>query len=215
MNKEEELIKLLNKIDISIWGISDISDLDVFNGRFNRAISIGQGYSYKLNTYSPTGFYDFLINGIKENIEENISIIEDFLKKENIDYHVVTNNVPDRNKCYGEFSDKFAAVRAGLGWIGKNALLITPEYGPHIRLSTILVNLDLPVSKKKKEYAGCGECNKCVKICPAKCFKNVNWQKGMKREELVDIMKCKERTEKRKGYMCALCLIACPVGEKI
>ena len=40
--KEDRLIELLNKIDISIWGVSDITDLDVYNRKYIRAISIGQ-----------------------------------------------------------------------------------------------------------------------------------------------------------------------------
>ena len=83
--KEDRLIELLNKIDISIWGVSDITDLDVYNRKYIRAISIGQAYSCSLKTYTPTGFHDFLFRDIKGNIDSNISIIEEFLKKENIE----------------------------------------------------------------------------------------------------------------------------------
>lgn len=211
--KEDRLIELLNKIDISIWGISDISDLNVFDKKYNRAISIGQAYTCSLKSYTPTGFHKFLLGDIKAKIERNIKIFEDFLNKENIEYHVVTNMVPDRDKCIGEFSNKFAAVRSGLGWIGKNALLITPEYGPHVRLSTILVNLNLPVIKRRNEFRGCGECTICKDICPNKCIKGVNWNQELSRDDLVDIMKCKDRIESRENHICALCLVACPIGR--
>lgn len=211
--KEDRLIELLNKIDISIWGVSDITDLDVYNRKYIRAISIGQAYSCSLKTYTPTGFHDFLFRDIKGNIDSNISIIEEFLKKENIEYHVVTNFVPDRNKCIGEFSNKFAAVRSGLGWIGKNTLLITPEYGPHVRLSTIFVNIELPITKKSREFKGCGDCTICKDICPKKCIKGVNWREGLSREDLIDITECKDRLGNKGNSICALCLVACPIGR--
>ena len=83
--KEDRLIELLNKIDISIWGISDISDLNVFDKKYNRAISIGQAYTCSLKSYTPTGFHKFLLGDIKAKIERNIKIFEDFLNKENIE----------------------------------------------------------------------------------------------------------------------------------
>jgi epoxyqueuosine reductase QueG len=117
----------------------------------------------------------------------------------------------DKKLAIGEYSHKMAAVRAGLGWIGKNALLITKGYGPRVRLATILVNLDLPVSKKV-DYDGCGSCNLCVNICPTNCIVDVNWSNGLKREDKINIFNCIDKNESREGHICGLCLVVCPVG---
>jgi len=55
------------------------------------------------------------------------------------------------------FQHKTAATRAGLGWIGKNGLLITPEFGPRVRLGTVLTDMELPYGKPVEE-SRCGEC---------------------------------------------------------
>ncbi|MHC4742777.1 MAG: 4Fe-4S binding protein, partial [Planctomycetota bacterium] len=64
---------------------------------------------------------------------------------------------------------KAVATRAGLGWIGKSALLITPEFGPAVRLGTVLMDADLqtgdPIDASK-----CGKCRECVDNCPAKAI---------------------------------------------
>lgn len=215
---QEELIKVLDKLKISKYGITNIyniSNVKEFNSKYSRAISLGQAYSFTLKQYSSKGFNDFLLGKVKNELENNIKIIEEFLIKKNIKYHVVTNLQKDRQASIGEFSHKFAAVQSGLGWIGKNGLLITKEYGPRIRLSTILVDIELPVGSKEEYTDGCCECNMCVDICPAKCLKGGSGYKSMQREDIVDIYKCKDKSETRKGYICGLCLIACPVGESV
>lgn len=62
--------------------------------------------------------------------------------------------------------EKAWAVEAGLGWIGKNSLLVTPRYGSTVLLGEIV--LDAEVDKYNKPFAGdrCGNCDKCVVFCP-------------------------------------------------
>ncbi len=71
----------------------------------------------------------------------------------------------EKKGLYGDLSHKKAAVAAGLGTIGLNALLITPEFGPFIRLASILTNAVLEPSTPIKEDI-CDECGKCIESCP-------------------------------------------------
>ncbi|MBD3212740.1 MAG: hypothetical protein GF311_09030 [Candidatus Lokiarchaeota archaeon] len=61
-------------------------------------------------------------------------------------------------------SHRVVAEIAGLGWRGKNELLVTYDYGPAIRFVSILVNLKL--IEGKRINSKCAECNACLEICP-------------------------------------------------
>lgn len=67
------------------------------------------------------------------------------------------------------------AQQAGLGWIGKSGLLITPELGPRLKISAIFVSIaNLPASSQDQhrwisDY--CNRCSNCVKACPEKALR--------------------------------------------
>ena len=56
------------------------------------------------------------------------------------------------------------AKRSGLGWIGKNTLLINPKKGSYFFLAEILVDFELDYGSPIKDY--CGTCTKCIEACP-------------------------------------------------
>lgn len=70
-------------------------------------------------------------------------------------------------KCYtdsGPVSERFFAARAGLGWIGRNGLLIRPQRGSYCFLSSILTTLPLPAGSPMPNH--CGSCHRCESACP-------------------------------------------------
>jgi epoxyqueuosine reductase QueG len=116
------------------------------------------------------------------------------------------------------FQHKTAATRAGLGWIGKNGLLITPEYGPRVRLGTLLTDMELPYGEPITE-SKCGECRKCVVSCPAAALHGVLWKAGLERKYIVDAHACSTHMHDKyrhigRGSVCGICIRSCPVGEK-
>lgn len=64
----------------------------------------------------------------------------------------------------GELSDRAVAERAGIGFVGKNCAVITPEFGSWVYLGELVTNLPLPSDQPIEE--GCGDCNICVDACP-------------------------------------------------
>ena len=61
--------------------------------------------------------------------------------------------------------EKIWAVEAGLGWIGKNSMLISKNYGSFMFLGELIVDIDLEYDKP--ETGGfCGSCTKCIEACP-------------------------------------------------
>ncbi|MBE2280636.1 MAG: tRNA epoxyqueuosine(34) reductase QueG [Ignavibacteriaceae bacterium] len=64
----------------------------------------------------------------------------------------------------GPVMDKAWAVKAGLGWLGKNSNIINPKKGSWFFIATILTNLELKQSQPIRDL--CGSCTKCIDACP-------------------------------------------------
>ena len=89
----------------------------------------------------------------------------------------------------GVFAHKTAATRAGLGWIGKTGLFVSPEAGPKVRLATVFTDLELDVGVPVTE-GRCGGCHGCLDACPAGAGRDVAWRAGMARDLLFDAAAC-------------------------
>ena len=63
--------------------------------------------------------------------------------------------------------EKQYAVEAGLGWIGRQSLLVTPEYGSYVLLGELVLDCKVDVYDESLAAVGCGECRRCVDACPA------------------------------------------------
>ena len=114
---------------------------------------------------------------------------------------------------------KSFATRAGIGWIGKCALLVTEEYGSAIRLSSILTNAPLKVSEQIN-CAKCNDCMLCVNACPAGAASGDEWNVTKDRDEFFNPLLC--RTEARllaakigiKATICGKCIEVCPYTQR-
>ena len=56
------------------------------------------------------------------------------------------------------------SMKAGIGWQGKNSLIINPDFGSYMFLGEIFSDLDLPLDKPIENL--CGTCDACIKACP-------------------------------------------------
>jgi epoxyqueuosine reductase QueG len=119
----------------------------------------------------------------------------------------------------GDFPQKTAATRAGLGWIGRHCQLITRQFGSWVRLGTVFTDMELPCGPPL-ERNFCGSCTLCVEACPAKALKGNAWHPGLSREEILDVRIC-DRWKKEhyfqyhKGHNCGICSAVCPYGLKV
>jgi len=64
--------------------------------------------------------------------------------------------------------EKPIAAMAGLGWQGKNTLLINTQHGPWLMLGFILTDLVIPHDKPSSDH--CGTCTRCMDVCPTQAF---------------------------------------------
>ncbi len=116
----------------------------------------------------------------------------------------------------GDFPHKTAATMAGLGFIGKSALFISGEYGPRVRLATVLTNL--PMESPGIMQPKCGSCEKCVKACPSGAITGNTWAMETAREALVDAALCSRWMKQKyqhigRGVVCGVCAAVCPFGK--
>ena len=69
--------------------------------------------------------------------------------------------------------EKALAQKAGLGWIGKNTLLLNKTAGSYFFLGEIYTDLELPIDEPKI-VNHCGSCTSCMDVCPTKAFEGPN-----------------------------------------
>lgn len=120
------------------------------------------------------------------------------------------------NKFYGIFQHKTCARLAGLGYIGKNSLFITKEFGSKIRLATVLT--DMPVSPDREiVLEDCGNCKVCTLACPAGAIYGENFDPKNPTCELFDKEKCslnmKKYQDVGRGAVCGICMKVCPKNK--
>ena len=184
--------------------------------------------------------YDWWRKGLKGGTKGNACLISvfsklaDWLETEKqikcikIPYHIE----------HGAVFMKDAAVLGGLGCIGKNNMVITPEFGPRVRLRVMLMNVDLP-STGISEFDPCIDCKEyCRKVCPQKAFdEKIYSEELFKRGEMpgrtgvYNRIRCNVQMEKdiENGKAvkieasniseyevkhCRRCELICPVGKR-
>lgn len=121
------------------------------------------------------------------------------------------------SKLYGLFSHKTAATCAGLGWVGKNGLVINEAYGPRLSWATVLT--DAPLAHNRPvEKSGCGNCGLCEAYCPSGAITGRHWSVDEPYTELVRYEKCRSLKKSRRGFderpNCGLCINICPFGRQ-
>ncbi|MBE0503281.1 MAG: epoxyqueuosine reductase [Desulfuromonadales bacterium] len=117
-------------------------------------------------------------------------------------------------------SAKAVANVAGLGWQGKSLLIITPEFGPRVRLATVLTDLSLLPDAPLKNR--CGTCRACTEACVAQAIRNVNVEfHYASREEALDFNKCADKLVREfknlpliEKPICGICIKVCPWGRQ-
>jgi epoxyqueuosine reductase len=136
-------------------------------------------------------------------------------------YALEASEVPYQVECSGVFL-KDAAILSGLGVMGRNNLLITPQYGPRVRLRALLMNVPLPASGPLEGFDPCKGCEApCLGACPQEAFgggayQRKRCQRQMKADEANPIALRSPvvgMATKFKVAYCRLCELACPVGD--
>ena len=125
------------------------------------AISYLSPYSRGYNEEAKTKIASYaLARDYHTTIKELLSKLAEQLKtySPQLRYRAFTDSAPLAEKSY--------AVRAGLGWIGRNSLLVTPNNGSMLHLGELVIDEEVDHYDMPMEATGCGECRRCIEACP-------------------------------------------------
>jgi epoxyqueuosine reductase QueG len=118
---------------------------------------------------------------------------------------IPASQIVDWEKQQAHLSHKRIAVAAGIGWLGRNNLLVTPANGAQVRLLTVLTDLALEPDRPLER--GCGSCRACIAACPARAIKGTQAEF----DHLACFAALKEFQRQRlvSQYICGVCVRAC------
>ena len=118
----------------------------------------------------PTKLYFFHYQRVNMLLDELGLKINHFIQSQGWEaLPIPASQLVDWEKQLAHISHKHVAVQAGMGWIGRNNLLVTPQFGARVRLITVLTNMPLPADPPA--LFGCGDCDACLTSCPSQSIK--------------------------------------------
>lgn len=160
-----------------------------------------------------------LVNRLLSKLSEGLALLLREHGFRAISSPATTENF-DPLTCSTVLPHKTVATLAGLGWIGKCALLVTEEFGSAVRINRVLTNAPLSPARPV-EFSRCGDCSSCVVACPGHAPRGREWQSGIRREEFFDADRCRRTAlalaTQRTGIpstFCGICIAVCPWTRK-
>lgn len=207
-------------LGIDLFGVADIEKIKkdfALSGKLleklDKAISLGLRLSAGILEEidcQPTRLYFYhykTANALLDQLTFRIS--NSIQKKGYLSVPIPASQIIDWQKQSAHLSHKKIAHLAGLGWIGRNNLLVNKDYGSQFRLSTILT--DMPLKLDKPTAKTCTTCFNCLKACPAEAIKN----EPLDFDRIKCFEKLKEFQKQRlvDQYICGACVNAC--GPKL
>ncbi len=180
-------------------------------------ITLAYNYNTAINHQSETGkisryawgddYHDILLPKVKQIAQYIKSLSPDIQTRSYVDT--------------GPVLEKIWAARSGIGWQGKNSLILTKKYGSYIFLGVIITTLILEPDNPIKDY--CGTCTRCIEACPTgaivkpkvvdsnKCISY--WTIEAKPDKIIPA----EISQKLSGWIfgCDICQEVCPWNSKL
>ncbi|HAX73301.1 MAG TPA: tRNA epoxyqueuosine(34) reductase QueG [Firmicutes bacterium] len=145
-------------------------------------------------------------------MEDKLAKLKSFLESEVEGIEVLT--MVDT----GKLDDRAVALRAGIGFSGKNSNVIAESFGSYIYLGELLISVALPPDSPIESL--CGSCDRCIKACPSqailpnggfnerRCLSYVTQSKDIEDETLL-------KKVNKYVYGCDICQEVCPFNREI
>lgn len=176
---------------------------------------------FAMITDQPTPIYGSVYQTANHILDEIAFKIAKILQNDGFrSLPIPASQILDKQNWRAAISHKAFARMAGLGWQGKNLLLITPQYGSRVRLVTVLTNAPLIADGPVKNR--CGNCTRCQDACPVGAIKGVNTEDHYEnRNEALYFDRCASQLTKEfkalphiSAEICGICIKACPFGSR-
>ncbi|OPY02469.1 MAG: Epoxyqueuosine reductase [Syntrophorhabdus sp. PtaB.Bin184] len=213
----EKLEGWLRDLDVDTFGIADMSRYgeeitgigDLTAGELPFAVSFGIVLSVGVLGTLKDGPTQLYLHHYRQ-LNYRLDMIGYFLGRsmEREGFRAIpfaASQVVDWQRQRGHINHKKVGVMAGLGWIGRNNLLVHPLFGSQVRYNTVLT--DMPLEVNRELGLDCGSCTACIAACPAGAIR-------MERSEF-DHHGCYEmlsrfRKERNIGHhICGVCVKVC------
>jgi epoxyqueuosine reductase QueG len=212
----------------SLVGFGDLSELPA-DVRENLPVGVSVAVKYPKDIIRgiselPTKEYHEWYNRLNEQLDMLVTLGAEALRAQGYEAVAQTRKHVAFHDSENNFSTplphKTVATRAGIGWIGKSALLVTEQYGSMIRLSSILTDAPLNTAKPFNR-SQCGGCMVCTDACPAHAVSGKEWSLGVYRDEFFNAAACRKTARERsmRGFggtetICGKCIEVCPYTRK-
>ncbi len=231
MSESEQLIpewlsSFVERLKIELWGAADLRDFDTpvdisgrrFPGALSFAIPMTPAIMAGIQN-GPNQAYADEYTRVNDLINKNAERLATEIRRNGFQaLALAASERTDPDHIKGDFPQKTAATRAGLGWIGRHCQLITRRFGSWVRLGTVFTDMQLayapPVAR-----SFCGTCTRCVEACPAGALQGNAWTAGLPREDILDARACDQWKKENyyryhNGHNCGICSAVCPYGLK-
>ena len=207
-------------LGIDLFGVADISGIkeeivvsEKLLERFDKAISLAvrlSGNILEEITTAPTRLYFHHYRTVNMFLDQSAFKLSNYIQKKGYSaLPIPASQILDWQKQTAHLSHKKIGLLAGLGWLGRNNLLVNKNLGSQFRLVTILTNM--PLKSDKPLENDCGDCRLCVTICPSGSIK----KNPLEFDHLACFEKLKEfqRQKLVDQYICGVCINICK-GKK-
>ena len=219
---KQRLAEAAVELGVAVLGVCEVGDLiERFHPEIRRqaeslpyAVSVAvelQPAILRTITQFPTQVYKFHYRAANTRLDDiTFRLSREISEMGGQALPIPASKLMDRYPALAHLSHREIAHKAGLGWRGKNNLLVNPIYGSRLRLATVLTDLELPPDTELTD--GCGGCHACAKHCPACAIGDTpeDFNLDPCRELLIRFSK-----ENHLGHMiCGFCLNWCPKHGK-
>lgn len=221
-NISDELKELLYEIGASLVGFADLSSIaknDMPYG-VSVAVAIPAEIVKSIHEGPNLAYYD-TYHELNEKLDRLVTAGAEFLKSRGYEAYAQTGDAVEEFGTYRtKLPHKTVATNAGLGWIGKSALLVTKSFGPAVRISSLVTNAELecgaPITKSK-----CGDCMVCTNACPGNAISGKLWKADLDRDEFFNPLACRKKARelsaekiRKEITLCGKCIEVCPYTQR-
>ena len=213
----EKLKEYSCDLDFSLFGVADVTEIKqefslpkVSIEKFSRGVVLGKRLLDAVIEEiedRPTALYFHHYRQLNFFLDRGAFILSS--KIQELGFRALpipASQITDWKKQQSHVSHKKVGYLAGVGWIGRNNLLVNPDLVSRHRLVTILT--DMPLKADRPLDLDCGSCRACISVCPAKAI----------REDVADFdhWKCYDKLKEFRNsgivgqHICGVCVKACP-----